>query len=61
MGRLIKVVNVGDKLTFDMTEAATDCKHISITVVEKAGRATVLMVEADRVIPIMHEKQYRLP
>jgi len=60
-GNLIKVINVGDRLIFDMTEAATDCKHIEITLVEKAGRAAVLRIQADLVIPIAHEKQYRLP
>ncbi len=60
-GNLVKVINVGDRLIFDMTECATDCKHIEITLIEKAGRAAVLRIEADRVIPIAHEKPYRTP
>jgi hypothetical protein len=59
MGTMVKVIKEGDTLRFDMTECAPDCKHISITLVEKAGRAAVLRIEADRVIPIAHEKKYR--
>jgi len=59
-GNLVKVINIGDKLIFDLTQAASDCKHIEITLIEKAGRAAVLRIQADRVIPIGHEKPYRV-
>lgn len=51
---LLKIVNIGDELVFDMDK--TEHKRISIKVSEKTGRAVALVIRADRSIPISHIK-----
>ena len=57
---LIKVINIGDELQFDLVNKADCARMISVTLVERAGRATVLKISADRSIPIKQFKQVRL-
>lgn len=54
---LIKIINVGDELVFDLKDKAENAKTISIFLTEKAGRKAVLKITADRSIPIRHFKQ----
>ena len=55
---LIKIINVGDELIFDLRDKAENAKEISVFLTEKAGRKAVLKITADRSIPIKHFKQH---
>ena len=58
---LIKIVTVGDKLTFDLRDKKKEADRIVVYLSEKAGRRAVLRIEADRSIPIIHDKLITLP
>jgi hypothetical protein len=58
---LIKIINVGDKLTFNLKEKKDFADKIVIYLTEKAGRKAVLRIEADRSIPIIHDRLIILP
>lgn len=58
---LLKVINQGDELVFDLSQKKELANRISIFLVERAGRAAVLKISADRSIPIKHFRQARLP
>lgn len=56
---LVKVIGIGDELTFDLSNVADAAKKqdgISIYLVERAGRQAVLRISADRSIDIHHNK-----
>jgi hypothetical protein len=57
---LIKVLKTGDELLFDLSNKIETARIISVMVVEKAGRSTVLKITADRSIEIKHSKQIQL-
>jgi hypothetical protein len=58
---LIKVIRVGDELSFNLEPISKEAKQqITITLVEKAGRMAVLKITADRSIPITHSKQIEI-
>ena len=57
---LIKIIDIGDELTFDLTKASRDVKKVSITLVERTGRKAVLKLDADRSIPIKHFRQQNM-
>jgi len=55
---LIKLLNVGDELIFDLKEMdRVESKEISVTICEKGGRVVVLKLRAHRSIPIRVFKQ----
>jgi hypothetical protein len=58
---LIKMIKVGDELIFDLTDMAEGVKEISVMMVERAGRNSVLKITADRSIPIKHFKMQTIP
>jgi hypothetical protein len=58
---LIKILSIGDELVFDLREMSRDSRRISIFLVERAGRAAVLKISADRSIPIKQFKQAHVP
>ncbi len=58
---LIKVINVGDELVFDLRGRKEGADKISIFLVERAGRAAVLKISADYSIPIKQFKQAHVP
>lgn len=58
---LVKVIGTGDEIQFDLTQmAAGASKKISVSLVERTGRAVVLKISADRSIPIKHFKQQKI-
>jgi hypothetical protein len=58
---LIKIINVGEELIFDLANKVPGANTISVVLTEKAGRKAVLKISADRSIPINHVKQATLP
>lgn len=54
---LIKIIDVGDELEFDLKDKRENADKISIYLTEKAGRKAVLKITADRSIPIRHFRQ----
>ena len=53
---LIKVLPVGDELIFELEAKAAGAKSIKLVLVERAGRAAVLKISADRSIPIIQNR-----
>lgn len=58
---LLKVINQGDELIFDLKGKKDTADRISIFLVECAGRSAVMRISADRSIPIDHSKQANVP
>jgi hypothetical protein len=58
---LLKVIQQGDELIFDLSQKKEMANRISVMLVERAGRAAVLKISADRSIPIKHFRQARVP
>ena len=58
---LVKVINCGDELVFDLSKMAEAArKEITVSLSNKAGRMAVLVISADRSIPVMHVKEHRM-
>lgn len=53
---LLKIMQVGDELVFDLTRCPERLQRISVKLSEKTGRAAALVIRADRSIPIEHLK-----
>lgn len=54
---LIKIIDVGDELIFELNNMTPSVKQISVFLTERAGRKAVLKITADRSIPIKHFRQ----
>ena len=57
---LIKFIDVGEELIFDLRNKSAEAKEISVVLTEKTGRKAVMKISADRSIPIHHVKQITL-
>jgi hypothetical protein len=54
---LIKFIDAGDELVFDLRDKKEEATEISVTLVSKAGRKAVLQIRADRSIEVKHFRQ----
>jgi len=55
---LTKIINDGDELVFDISQVAHGArKQISVILVRRARPANILVIRADRSIPISHIRQ----
>jgi len=58
---LIKLINVGDELIFDLSNVKPGTKNIKVALIEKTGRTAVLKIDTDRSIDVKQIRQVRLP
>lgn len=54
---LIKFIETGDELEFDLRNKRDDADKISVSLTEKAGRKAVLRITADKSIKVRHFRQ----
>lgn len=58
---LTKIINDGDELVFDLSDISPAAwKEISIILVKRCRPANILIIRADRSIPIRHIKQQNI-
>ena len=53
---LIKIIDIGEELLFDLRQKGELARDISVILVERAGRRAVVKIRCDRSIPIHHVK-----